>query len=170
MQLVDISQICVALFLGGASYMDLMTKKISNKWIMLWFLVGIFIKQIEFLSTFVVVLVVLFIFYLFKMFGAGDIKLLAIISAYLGIKDAMYIAFVSLVFASCYSIYYLLKEKILFERLFYFKDFIVRVTVNKKIYTYYDKNVDRKDLVMPMAQWFLIGFLIWRMYDLWIMI
>ena len=69
MRFIDIY---VALFLGVASVSDTRTKKVPNKWILLWIAVGICVRGYKFLTAFLFSLI--FTYILYKIFRSGGYK------------------------------------------------------------------------------------------------
>lgn len=85
--------ICAALFLtAGAAWMDLHSTKVDNGWLLYWLAVSVVTQVIRagpailpgMLSGMMIPLVLLFPFFYFRMLGAADIKLLAVLCSFLG--------------------------------------------------------------------------------------
>ena len=135
-------------FLTVASYTDIKYSKIYNIWVLIASLPVIYIRSYSF-----------FIW-------AAVIKLVAYIYATLGPGHASTVLLISLSIAAVYALYFLLSKKILYTRLLYLKEYVSKCIKNKNIYEYYDINKNDRSLTMPMAQWLLAGFIIWRIYYL----
>lgn len=167
---ISISDICLILLLGGATYMDIRYRKIYNFWILLWGILGVWILGFHFLIPVGMSIGVLFILFILRMMGAGDIKLVSLLFAYLGFTSGLQVLFISFGLSSVYAFYILYSKKILYTRLKYFMDYL-RLSVNtKSIVKYYDIQKDGAKISIPMAPWFLLGFIIWRIYDICMMI
>ena len=103
-------------------------------------------------------------FYYLRFFGAADIKLTAILCGFLGLGESLYIIFIAFILAALYSLYYLLRKKIFFERISYFLHYTDLSLRSRAFYKY---NIGlENDLLMPMVPWLLIAFLIWRLYQI----
>ncbi len=160
------AQLFTAIVLGGAAYTDVRYKKVYNLWLLFWMAAGIYICGIKFLPPMAVTLAVLFIFHVLGMIGAGDIKLISLVFAYLGFKDGFIVAAAGMIFAAVYAFYKLYTSGILFDRLMYFKNYLIYTFKNNSINKYYDINKDNKNLALPLSPFILTGFLIWRLYSL----
>lgn len=159
-------QLCTAVLLGGAAYTDIRYKKIYNAWLALWLLVGVYFRGYICLWNALLATAVLFVFYLFRMIGAGDIKLAALLYGYLGFYDAAFVIGTGMVIAAAYAFYYMYSKGILFTRLLYFKKFLDISLKSNSIQKYYDPQRDKEDITITLAPYFLLGFLIWRLYVL----
>jgi hypothetical protein len=153
-------------FLTVASYTDIKYSKIYNIWVLIASLPVIYIRSYSFFIWAAVSTACGFILYICRMVGAGDIKLVAYIYATLGPGHASTVLLISLSIAAVYALYFLLSKKILYIRLLYLKEYVSKCIKNKNIYEYYDINKNDRSLTMPMAQWLLAGFIIWRIYYL----
>lgn len=159
-------QLSTALMLGGAAYTDIRYKKIYNIWIGLWILIGILIRGVFFIPNVFAAGAALFIFHLLRVIGAGDIKLAALLYAYLGFYDAAYVLGIGMVLAALYSFYYLYSKGILWERLLYFRQFLVLSLKTNSIHQYNEEKKGKEAPGIALAPYFLAGFLIWRLYVL----
>lgn len=159
-------QLSTALMLGGAAYTDIRYKKIYNIWIGFWLLAGTLMKGAFFIPHVLGAGAALFIFYLLRVIGAGDIKLAALLYAYLGLYDAAYVLGIGMVLAAAYSFYYLYSKGILLERLLYFRQFLVLSLKTNSIHKYNEEKMGKEAPGIALAPYFLAGFLIWRLYVL----
>lgn len=162
---MDYTDIFVAIILGVAGFMDVKTKKVSNAWILMWGLYGVYIKGYHFILAFLLGIVCLYIFYRLHFFGAGDVKLVALLGAYLGLKEALVISFTGLVFAAVYALYYLLRQGALADRILYFIRFTDMSLKHGRLYKY--NGGLENSMTMPMAPYFLAAFIVWRVYRIW---
>lgn len=148
-----------------ASYMDIKYKKIFNPLILIFFVLGIVWYRLDFILHFTIGILLFIMFYILGILGAGDIKLLALIMGYLGYKDSLYIIGIGMVSAALYGVYYFCSKKILYAKLIYFIDY-VRFCIKNHKFQQYCTDKDSVS-VMPMAQYFLIGFIFWRIIKIW---
>lgn len=156
--------IIVVLILIFASLMDIKFKKVSNIYLLCCLMLGLCLKRYEFLISALICLLFTYILYHLGFFGAADIKLISILCGFLGFSESLYIVFIACVFASIYSLYYMLSKKILFERINYFLHYSKMSLQTKKVYKY-NEGLD-KNLLMPMVPWLLLAFLVWRLYQI----
>lgn len=157
--------IFVVLFIGIAGVIDIKTKKIPNFLIIIFSCIGIYLRTYDFLINFLVSILILFLFFKLNFFGAGDIKLISVLSGYLGLKQAFIVSFIALSMASVYALYYLLKKNILFERIKYFFEYITYVLRDKTLYKY--NGGLNMSLTMVMAPYFLVAFIIVSLFEIW---
>lgn len=158
--------ILTAIFLGFSAYSDIRFKKIPNLWFLIFLVTGIYIYRMPFVITFILSSVSLFVFYLCGFFGAGDIKLISILCAFVGVRQLLIITFLGFLFAAIYSLCYLISKKLLISRLSYFINYSHFVFTSKRIIKY--KEFSSGTEFMPVAHWILIGYVIWRFIELWI--
>jgi peptidase A24A, prepilin type IV len=160
------TQLFTALMLGGAAYTDVRYKKVYNIWLLFWFLAGICICGIKFLPPVLLTSAALFIFHVLRMIGAGDIKLISLMFAYLGFKNGCIVVAAGMTLGAVYAFYKLYTSGILFERLLYFWKYTINTLKNNSVTKYYDCKKDSPNLVMPLSPFLLAGFLMWRLYSL----
>ena len=108
------TQLFTALMLGGAAYTDVRYKKVYNIWLLFWFLAGICICGIKFLPPVLLTSAALFIFHVLRMIGAGDIKLISLMFAYLGFKNGCIVAAAGMTLGAVYAFYKLYTSGIFF--------------------------------------------------------
>ena len=158
------------IFLTVASYTDLKYSKVYNIWILAASVPAVYINTYKFFVWAGISIACSFILYLCRMVAAGDIKLIAYIYGLLGPSSANILILISLSIAAIYALYFLLSKKILYSRLIYFKEYLCKCIKSKSIYEYYDSEKVDKTLTMPLAQWFLIGCIVWRVCKLCIVV
>ncbi len=152
--------ICVAVLLLGAAYTDIKCGKISNIWLLIWIPAGIYLRGYVFIILSIAVCLLLYILYLCKMMGAGDIKLLAVLYGYLGMEEATVLSIIGMVCAAAFSVYKLYKNKLFIKRIGYFISYIEEFKRTGKIKKYYDETRDGREIIIPMAPYFLLGFIL----------
>lgn len=157
--------IFVLLLISIASYMDVKYKKIFNPLIFIFLVLGTVSYRLDFILHFTIGILLFIIFYILGILGAGDVKLLALIIGYLGYEDGLCIIAIGMIAAAIYGAYYFCSKKILYAKLIYFIDYVRFCIKNHKFQQYY---MDKDSVsIMPMAQYFLIGFIFWRIIKIW---
>ncbi|MBO4395138.1 MAG: prepilin peptidase [Eubacterium sp.] len=99
-------------------------------------------------------IVPLFLFYLlhrFRMFGAGDGKLLAAVGAFVGLPRVFFVLFFSLLTGAFLSVIKLLVHRNLRARFEYLCSYTNAVISGQKVIPYYDKKSDGDDGVIPFG-------------------
>lgn len=97
-------------FLTAASFYDAKRTVIPNLLILAGAFPGAFLCGSGFLIRFILAAVCLYPFFILHLFGAGDIKLCALLIGFIGWKDFLPAAFFSFLFASVPSLALLLKK------------------------------------------------------------
>ncbi len=106
--------VCSALFLTvGAAWMDLRSTKVDNGWLLFWLGVSVAAQAaragpeilLQILSGMAVPLLLLFPFFYFRMLGAADIKLLAVLGSFLGRKAILSCLFYTFLCAAVLSLF-----------------------------------------------------------------
>lgn len=167
-------------FLSGCALSDLKTGKIPNILVLLGvasFAISVFIRGpsfgyggwetgavfILFFARILFTAGVLFPLFLFRMMGAGDIKVMAVTAGYLGMERGFQIIFYGLAAAAAWSLIYMLRKRILLNRIRYFLNYM--------------KNIFRTECILPYycacaqdgAGLCLVPFL-WCGYCLWLVV
>lgn len=149
-----------------AVYQDLQSYKIRNETILLGFILGVLFAVYHgsytafLMYSFGMLLPILLLFplFLFRMFGAGDIKLLSIIGLFLGPKQGLSIIIIAIIVGGIQAIVLLLKNRNLRERLRYLFHFLQKE--NTKISEgYYSVSVDGYKNAMHFSIPILIALL-----------
>ena len=104
---VMIVKISVFILTSVAAYMDITREKVSNKWLLIWFLaavaadisgLGVCSLKEAAVGT-ILPVVILAVFFCLRLIGAGDIKLLCVLGAFIGAQDILFCMLLSFVFA-----------------------------------------------------------------------
>lgn len=159
------TELIIVIFIGLCSLVDIKKQKIPNYLIIIFSLIGIYLKEYSFIINFLISILLLFILYKVEVFGAGDIKLIAVISGYLGLKHSMIIGFLSLFMASFYALFYLLKNKILYKRMSYFFSY-AKYSIKDKVLYKYNGGL-KNSLSMVMSPFILLGYVLFKLIELW---
>lgn len=134
----------LVVFTIGAVGMDLFRQKIENGWICLGWLTGLVFQicqhqgngVLSFILGSIVPIAFLYVLFLFRMMGAGDIKLLSVIGGLMGPVSILHCLFFSLLFGAIVSFVVLIMCDNLFTRLRYFTEYFKRLLETKEILPY----------------------------------
>lgn len=115
-------------FSAGAVCTDLFLEKVPNKWIILGLAAGAGCQGLShgaggmpaFLSGVILPLLLLFPLFCFRMMGAGDIKLMAVLGGILGVSGILRGMFCAFILGAVLSLAFLISCGNLRERLSYF--------------------------------------------------
>ena len=99
-------------------------------------------------------------FYLLRMFGAADIKLISIICSYYSIYFGAHVVFYSLLVGALFSVLKIIRKRNLSRRFLYFKNYIRQICKEKKVIPYYATKKWEEDAVIPFSLCILFGFCI----------
>lgn len=161
--------------LGGCALWDVRTGRIPNLWLAFWLCVigigKVFCggesggqKAEVFLAYFGAMFfaaAILFPLFIFRMMGAGDIKLMAVLCGALGIQDGFPAIFYGLAAAAAWSFLYMVRMRILKKRILYFLNFIRRLLWAEYEGPYYLAERDGKEASFCLAPFLLGGFVLW---------
>lgn len=96
------------------------------------------------------VFMVCYPFFCFRMLGAGDIKLLTVLTLYIPAKKIVYFLFLSCLLAAVYAVTKMIAEKSMIRRFCYFVDYVKESKRKGKFESYYELGQEYKD-VIPVA-------------------
>lgn len=165
--------------LTGAAQQDYRCGKVSNYWILLGTIIyfaagyvvhirGPSLSQVSLLTAyggfivcFISVTGIFLILFLFRMMGAGDIKVMALIGGYLGLYEGLLVIFYGLAAAAVWSLIFMLRKKILRKRITYFINFIRFFYAAGKPEACYVRDEDRAQVVFPFVPFLWLGLLVW---------
>lgn len=133
------------LFIAGMC--DKETLKIPNSLILIGLLVG-FLYQPSISNIGIKVFSIIFFFWfsMLEMIGYGDIKIIMVISSFLGFSNSVIVMFLSAVFSIIYSIQ-IYKER----AVFYLNKYAMNL-IMKQEYT------DGSDIILPFAPFIFMGY------------
>lgn len=173
------------LYLGGCAVFDVKTRKIPNRWLLFWLvifslfllyetrgqpqdeersaivLIGRVEAMLSFWTAILFTAAVLFPLYLFRLFGAGDLKLVSLLNGVLGIYTGFTVIFYGLAISAGWSFFYMLRKRILLKRINYFLLYIMNVSTNRQIVPYNQAGKSDPEAAFCFAPFILFGFLIW---------
>jgi prepilin peptidase CpaA len=137
---ISIKLICLVLLLFYALKDDLLFYKIGNRIIATGILVGVGFQICELGWTSILTMLggifipifILFPLFLFKVLGAGDIKLFSVVGSFFGLQFVLKTIFISFVIGAIMSLYHLIKHNLMFQRLHYLVGYIQYVKQQNK--------------------------------------
>jgi len=137
---------CLVLVIAlGAAWMDLLWEKVTNPWIWISWAVGL-IYQISsygprgigvYIGGMLTPILVLLPLFLFRMMGAGDVKLFSALGGIIGFSAILQGIALSFLFGAILSAAFVIVCGNLSERLWYFANYITRFSHTKTIVPYY---------------------------------
>lgn len=95
------------------------------------------------------------------MLGAGDIKLMALCTGILGLRDGTAVIFLGLFLAAVRAVYLLCSEGILWERMARLTGFVISSGRDGKIREYPGRL--EKNAVMRLGPYLFAGYCVWLM-------
>ena len=146
---------------------DITSGRISNRLICLGISTGFFFRIWEsgpkglFLSVIQIIIpvIVLFLLFLMRALGAGDIKLFSMIGSIWSWKVLFCCIIFSFFTGAVLSLIKLLYQKNLFIRLHYFCHYVQKCIATRSI-TYYERHSDGKQNIICFSVAILVGFCI----------
>lgn len=129
----------------AAACLDIAFEKISNRCTLFFWLTGLFYQLLGhgvlgglyFLKGSLIPILMLFFLFVFRMLGAGDIKLLSALGGIMGTSAIIKCVAISFLFGAILSIAFIAVSGNLWQRLRYFTDYIIRFAKTKEIRPYY---------------------------------
>lgn len=172
---------CFTLFilLTAGAFQDLRERKISNRLIvsgLLCYPVTAWLPFIRgpsfvpaqllksclwFYLSFVLTICVFFFLFLFRMTGAGDIKLFGLIIGYLGFRDGSLVILLGLAASAVWSLFFMLHRRALPERFHYFKTYFCRLFITGVMLPYYERTRDGTQVSFCLIPFLWWGFVVW---------
>ncbi|MCI8661965.1 MAG: prepilin peptidase [Hungatella sp.] len=162
--------------LGGAWY-DIREQRIPNWWCicawiggmcLTWMLAlpGDKLYQVLFYTVRIVtVAVIWFPLFQLRMMGAGDIKLMALMTGYLGFVAGAHAVLYGFFIGAALAFLKLFVCRNLHQRLKYFLAYIRRLFLTKEPVPYYEASRDGKNAVIPLG-FCLFGGYVWYLLDM----
>ncbi len=159
-------KVCLLLLiLSIGLFCDLLTHKIPNKLILGGaFLGSVFLIKDQGMAGILIMLIgcmlpicILIVPYGFGVLGAGDIKLFAIMSGFIGVIPTLKCMFYSFFVGAVISLFILLFNKNLIERFKFFFVFLITVVHTGKFIPYYDVKKDGYKYTMHFSIAILLG-------------
>lgn len=152
-------QVVFFLILLPASVCDLYCYKVPNAIICLGFFLSLYKNLWQygvqgigyFFLNCLIPFVVCFIFYLFHMFGAADIKLFSIISSYFNFKFCFRVMIVSLIIGAIFSIIKMFQKRNFIRRFRHFSEYIKSLAAGSRPGIYYDLKKSGDEGIIPFT-------------------
>lgn len=163
-------------------FQDIRSFKIRNYTIIIGLTTGILfsvkevgLKEIYiFLIAMIIPVIILFPLFLFKVLGAGDIKLFSVVGCYLGISTVIQVIIISFFTGAILSTFYIIRTKSLYKRISHFKEYISKIKeeyresltaskisiTNLKIIPYYQKEEDKAEGVIHFSIAIFLAYII----------
>lgn len=116
-----------------------------------------FWAAVWFLARLVFTGMLVFPFFLFRMTGAGDVKMMSVIVAALGVKRGAVSVMLGLCLGAVLSLVRMLRHGSIFQRFCYLFAYVRRVFQNRKIEAYYVPERDGEECVIPLGPCLWIG-------------
>ena len=91
------------------------------------------------------------------MIGAADLKLVALLAAWLGFSETIKILCVGFILGAVWSLQKMLRYGSAFQRFLYLSAYIRQILSNKKIEKYYDPVPDGTECVIPLGTCFCMA-------------
>ena len=166
----DIVKFIVLIFiLAAGSYYDVREHRIPNRLVLAGVAAGVFLSGLEagnqavlwgamfFLSRFFAVTALFFLLFLFRMIGAGDIKIIALIFGYLGYGIGFAAVTGGFIIGAFWSLVLMTVKGCTFQRFSYFLTYVRSFIQTKKISVYYSSARDGYDAVIPLGFCMFLG-------------
>lgn len=158
---------CLTAILTVAAYEDITDFRVSNRLIISGYLLGLLYRMInygvvggltEFVKGVILPVVILYILFVFRMLGAGDIKLISVIGGFCGTGFSLRVFVAALFAGSILSIVRCIQHGYLWNRLEYFREYVTDFIINKQVKAYYLRERDGDSVVIPFSVSIGIGY------------
>ena len=152
--------------LTGASWFDVREQRIPNWWS---FGAAIFgavfcllqspVEVIYYLVRLIGVTVFFFPFFMVRVLGAGDVKLMAFMVGSLGFSEGIWAVGYGFVIGAVMALGKMCLQRSLLRRVSIFLTYVMRLVRTRKLEVYYQAERDQGEGVIPFAVCLLLGFL-----------
>lgn len=110
--------------------------------------------------------ILLFPLYRWGMTGAGDIKIMALLVGWLGLKGGLAAGAAGLILGAVLALGKMLRHGSVIQRFLYLTAYIRQTFQEKKIGEYYNEGRDGFTCVIPLGACFVVGALLVRLYQM----
>lgn len=154
----------------GSAVLDIREYRIPNLWILAGFFGGLALTALEagagqvwlaaggYILRVLTCTAALFPLFVFRMIGAGDIKLMAVMAGFLGWESGFRVIIYGGIAGACLALAKLLLQKNLRQRLHYLLAYFGRLFRTKEIVPYYQAERDGYGAGIPFAFCLLAGY------------
>ena len=161
----------VFVILFGGAFYDLKERRIPNRWVASAVLCGLglvvltasegdsFVMIFSFFLRIGAVILVFFPFFLLRMMGAGDIKMMAVILGCLGLKAGSLAVGYGFLVGAVLALVKMLLQRNLLKRLSTLFVYLRRLFLTKEIVPYYIAQRDGGSVVIPFTACLFLGYL-----------
>lgn len=154
--------------LAAAVWMDLRTRKISNRLILCGWMLGCIRNLLEygwkgsiyFLIQSSLPVLIFYLLFLMHALGAGDIKLFSVIGSCIGFKGLVKVIIYSFLAGAVISLAVMLRNRNVYQRITYFFRYIQTILLTKSI-ARYDYESDGKQNYIHFSIAVLTGFIMY---------
>lgn len=157
--------------LAAAGLWDKRSRRIPNWWITFWYAAGFFyfvrsgwLAAAGYLVRTAGAVGFLFLFFLCRMAGAGDLKCMALICGYLGFSSGVRVIGLGMVTGALMSLFKLRKKGVFQQRIRYLAAYFRQVFQEKKIIAYYVPERDGREVTIPFVSCLFFGLVIFCFY------
>lgn len=178
----------VFLYLAGAAVWDGKTGRIPNRYLLVWFFlfVGYLLfagglpkdgmlpggsdppKQFAhvfylglFAGRILVGAIILFPLFFFRMMGAGDSKVMALLCGAMGVMKGFQIIFFGLAAAAVWSFFYMVRKHMFLKRIRYFLNYMSKLPQMEEVVPYYSEKRDGREVSFPLTPFLFLGYVLW---------
>ncbi len=151
--------------LAAAGLWDIKARRIPNPWIYFWYFFGFgvyacsgWLAVLGYLVRSAAAVSLLFLLFLFRMMGAGDVKCMALICGYLGIPDGLWVIASGMGIGALWSLWKLL-HGLAGERIGYLYAYFRQVFQEKRIIAYYIPERDGRKVTLPLVFCLFLGLI-----------
>lgn len=165
---VNVDMWLVGIYLSGAAVFDLWRRRIPNWWSLTAVAAGLVVRLwfeqpsgevVGYLVRMLIVIACFFPFYIVRMLGAGDVKMMAIVIGYLGFPAGIRVTGWAFLVGAVWGVVKMLWQHSLWRRLSILRDYVRRLILTREIVPYYQAERDAREGVIPFAVCLLLGFL-----------
>ena len=154
--------------LAAAAWMDIRTRKISNRLILSGWMLGCIRNLLEygwkgsiyFLIQISLPVLIFYLLFLMHALGAGDIKLFSVIGSCIGLKGLVKVVIFSFLAGAGVSLAVMIRNRNFYQRITYFFGYIKTALLTKSI-TKYDYESDGKQNFIHFSIAVLTGFVVY---------
>lgn len=176
------------LYLAGAAIWDGKTGRIPNRYLLVWlfvfagylFFAGelsgkamllsgcdpperlvVLLRFCLFVGRILAGAIILFPLFFFRMMGAGDCKVMALLCGAMGVVRGFRIIFCGLAASAVWSFFYMVRKHMFLKRIRYFLNYMRRLPQMEEMIPYYSRERDGKEASFPLTPFLFLGYVLW---------